>query len=204
MSHLDERISDLIDGRLSAAETETAHAHLARCSGCHEMVEAERLTKARLAALQDPAPSLALTAQLLAVGGQATAPPTVPHLPSVLAAAGVPAAGVRPVDAGPSGSRRPEPGTTPGSRSGTRPGTRPGAPRLSRRPGRVRAAAVMAGSLGVLGVGLFGASVVSPAANTSLAPSANLSVARSVVTMTGLPILNLLPGWRVAHGGSGR
>jgi anti-sigma factor RsiW len=183
VSHLAERISELVDGRLAPEATEQAHAHLAGCPTCREMVEAERLTKARLSALEAPALSAELLGRLLAVGGAS----------DVVRDLDVPA-----LDAGPAGSRRP-------ARRGAalRPSARSSG-RLSRRPGRARLAAAMAGSFGVLGAGVFALSVASPTANAAMTPTANLVVARHVVTMSGLPILNLLPGWRVAPNAPGR
>ncbi len=46
----------------------------------------------------------------------------------------------------------------------------------------------------MLGAGVFALSVVSPSVNAAMTPQANLSMARTVITMTGLPIVNALPG----------
>ncbi len=192
MSHLAERISELVDGRLGPQASDEAHAHLARCLVCREMVEAERLTKARLSALEVPDVSADLLGRLLAVGG-------APGVAAEAAASDVARdAGLRPLDAGPSGSRRPG-----GAGAVMRPGSRSSG-RLSRRPGRARLAAAMAGSFGVLGAGVFALSLASPTANTAITPSANLVAARHVVTMSGLPILTLLPGWRLPQDTPGR
>ena len=69
MSHLGERVSGLVDGQLSAADTERAMAHLAGCRACRDAVETERLMKARLACLSGPEPSDGLLGRLLAMGG---------------------------------------------------------------------------------------------------------------------------------------
>lgn len=233
MSHLESRISDLVDARLGAAETESAHAHLAGCGTCREMVEAERLTKARLSALDVPAPSGDFMARLLAVPALVAADPvgavdladpvgavaddqaladtssdgsgqliTVgPATTTRVVGPGRPAPwdpAARP-DAGPAGSRRPgssprPTGTPDPAAASVRPALGRRRAQLARRPGRTRFAATVAGSMGVLGAGVFALSVVSPSVNATMAPKANLSMARTVITMTGLPIVNALPG----------
>jgi hypothetical protein len=62
----------------------------------------------------------------------------------------------------------------------------------------------VAGSVGVVGVGVLGLGVLSPAAGNAVAPMANLTLARDVVTMSGLPMLTMLPPWWLGHAGSGR
>ncbi|MFI7588500.1 anti-sigma factor family protein [Spongisporangium articulatum] len=73
LSHLGERATELVDGRLSAAEAERATIHLASCRECRDAVELERLTKQSLSRLADPArepvPSAAFMLQLVAMGG---------------------------------------------------------------------------------------------------------------------------------------
>lgn len=221
MSHLESRISDLVDARLGAAEAEAAHAHLGVCASCREMVEAERLTKARLSALAGPAPSGDFMARLLAVPALAAdvaepldddpAAPRDEPMVTVGPATGDRVGHDRPVaarpapwdtavrpDAGPPGSRRPaasRPGGVPDTAAAAvRPVLGRRRARLSRRPGRTRFAATVAGSMGVLGAGVFALSVVSPSVNAAMTPQANLSMARTVITMTGLPIVNALPG----------
>jgi hypothetical protein len=210
VNHLGEHISDLVDGRLSAAQAETAHAHLASCRPCRDMVEAERLTKARLVSLEAPVPTADLIAGLLALPQSPRAADTPP--PFAATSPGLPP---DVVEVGLTGSRRPA-----GAPRSSRPGgltaaaasaVRPPAGRSARsgrrgprRPERLRFAAALAGSVGVIGASVFGLSVVSPAANNAITPTANLSVARNVVTMSGLPMVTLLPAWWVAHGGSGR
>ncbi len=82
MTHLGERISDLVDGQLPAEAAERAYAHLASCYGCRDQVEAERLMKARLAALALPSPRDDLVQRLLAMGGPAgPVPPRQGHVP---------------------------------------------------------------------------------------------------------------------------
>jgi hypothetical protein len=65
-------------------------------------------------------------------------------------------------------------------------------------------AAAVAGSVGAVSAGLFGISVVSPAANAALVPSVNLVPARSVVNNSLLPMLSMPPAWWVAAGVSRR
>ena len=58
-SHLGARSSDLLDGRLCAAEETAVRRHLASCRDCAELVRAERDVRAALrglAALAGPAP----------------------------------------------------------------------------------------------------------------------------------------------------
>ncbi len=192
MSHLDEQVSDLVDGRLDAAGLEQAERHLAGCRACRDVVEAERLTKARLVALAAPAPDDALLARLLAVPG-------LPSGGEVAHAGGATVTAARPPVDVPGGSRR------PGERSRVA-----SAPAVSRPPAsssrrrRVRFGAGLAGSLAVLGAGVFSLSVVSPSANAAMTPSANLVAARHVVTMVGFPVVTALPGWLANRQGSGR
>lgn len=57
--HITAKISDLIDGRLSAVEEERAWAHVHECAACRDMVEREGWLKSKLAGLSfaDPMPS---------------------------------------------------------------------------------------------------------------------------------------------------
>jgi hypothetical protein len=82
VTHLGERVSDLVDGQLPPDAVERAHAHLVRCRECRDAVEAERLLKARLASLQGPAPEIDFLGRLMAMaepGGPV--PPRVEHVP---------------------------------------------------------------------------------------------------------------------------
>lgn len=51
MSHLGRRVSDLLDGQLSPAETEAAWAHVHTCPPCRDDVEREGWVKTRLSTL---------------------------------------------------------------------------------------------------------------------------------------------------------
>jgi anti-sigma factor RsiW len=66
--HLGERITALVDGELSHDARDRALAHLAGCDHCRAAVDAERLTKGRVAALDaggvEPGPSPELMARL--------------------------------------------------------------------------------------------------------------------------------------------
>ena len=85
MTHLGERVSDLVDGQLPPEAAERAFAHLASCQGCRDQVEAERLMKARLAALALPTPREDLVHKLLAMGGPAgPVPPREGHVPGTV------------------------------------------------------------------------------------------------------------------------
>jgi hypothetical protein len=82
VAHLGDRVAALVDGQLSADAVERAHAHLAGCRPCREVVEAERLMKARLASLPGPEPETDLVERLLALGGpNGPLPPRVGHVP---------------------------------------------------------------------------------------------------------------------------
>jgi hypothetical protein len=51
VNHLGRRVSDLLDGQLSAAETEAAWAHVHTCHLCRDEVEREGWVKTRLSTL---------------------------------------------------------------------------------------------------------------------------------------------------------
>jgi len=59
----------VVDGQLTPESAERATAHLAACRPCRDLVELERLTKARLSALCGPEPGADLVSRLLAMGG---------------------------------------------------------------------------------------------------------------------------------------
>lgn len=54
MSHLEEQISALVDGELTGAELDRAHAHLAGCARCREEAAELRQLKTQLGALAAP------------------------------------------------------------------------------------------------------------------------------------------------------
>lgn len=51
MTHLGRRVSDLLDGQLSAAETDAAWDHVHTCPTCRDEVEREGWVKTQLASL---------------------------------------------------------------------------------------------------------------------------------------------------------
>lgn len=68
MSHLGSRISALVDGQLSVAQTERALAHVAVCAQCATELAAARAARRALAsAADDVAPTPDLTARLLSL-----------------------------------------------------------------------------------------------------------------------------------------
>lgn len=67
MSHLGRRLTALIDGELSAAERDRAHAHLARCTACRAEANELRALKKRMRGLQDLAADADLTQRLIAI-----------------------------------------------------------------------------------------------------------------------------------------
>jgi putative serine protease PepD len=68
MSHLGSRISALVDGQLSVADTEKALAHVAVCPECSAELAASRAARRALASADEVAPAPDLTARLLSLG----------------------------------------------------------------------------------------------------------------------------------------
>jgi hypothetical protein len=141
VSHLADRITDLVDGQLSPEATERANAHLVHCRACREAAEAERLTKARLSTLPAPTPGEDLLPRLLALGGpEGPITPRSGHVP------GSPRPRPVPITRPPRGATAPRRGRTgPGG---------PGPSRRPRAPRRARLAVAVIGALGVIGVGV--------------------------------------------------
>jgi anti-sigma factor RsiW len=70
MSHLGERLSALVDGELSGAELDRAHAHLAACGLCRAEAAELRELKQKLRGLVAGAPAeAAMTSRLIAMTG---------------------------------------------------------------------------------------------------------------------------------------
>jgi anti-sigma factor RsiW len=69
MSHLGSRISALVDGQLSVADTERALAHVAVCPECSAELTASRAARRALASAEEVAPTADLTARLLSLAG---------------------------------------------------------------------------------------------------------------------------------------
>jgi hypothetical protein len=78
VSHLGSRLSALVDGQLSPADTERALAHVAACPPCADELAAARQARRALSVADDVAPAPELTARLLALAAE----PTVPHPPA--------------------------------------------------------------------------------------------------------------------------
>lgn len=189
MTHLGDRVTDLVDGQLGPEATERAHAHLARCTQCRVAVEAERLMKSRLASLPGPQPAADLVGRLLAIGtppGDVVPRPAVPGETAVPVAARVPAgAAGRPRSGRPVGSR-------PAGRS-ARDAARPEQGRW--RPARRRRLAVaVAGALSVVGAaGLtFSATSMMP---TTVVPTVATFLVEQTATTRDLPFVDVPAGW---------
>ena len=70
MSHLGDRLSALVDGELTGAELDRAHAHLAGCLQCRAEAADLRTLKAKLSGLVAGAPAeAAMTSRLIASTG---------------------------------------------------------------------------------------------------------------------------------------
>ncbi|GII56976.1 hypothetical protein Pth03_53650 [Planotetraspora thailandica] len=119
MSHLNERVSALIDGELRHSERERALAHLTFCADCRAEVDAMRALKSRLRSMEPPAMPADLTMSLMRMsepGGPL--PPRIRPFPDhpAFAAGGLPGMhGIAPVDNRPGG---PSGFSGPGRRGG--------------------------------------------------------------------------------------
>jgi anti-sigma factor RsiW len=82
MSHLRDRLSALVDGELSGAERDRAHAHLASCEQCRAEAAELRALKRKLRGLASGAPAeAAMTRRLIAMTGPGgPLPPRRPRL----------------------------------------------------------------------------------------------------------------------------
>ena len=106
MSHLGSRLSALVDGELSGAELDRAHAHLAGCEQCRTEAAELRALKQKLRGLMAGAPAeAAMTKRLIAMTGPGGPLPPRRRLLRVIPA------------------RRPAPGPA-SSRPDARPGSR--------------------------------------------------------------------------------
>jgi hypothetical protein len=224
MSHLGERVTALVDGELSAVESERAYSHAAGCRPCRDEIEAERLTKARLRAMPDCGPSADLMSSLFSMaapGGPVR--PRESHMPGMPWAAPVsigpsalPVGGPVPVAAAvalplaraaaaPAGSRRPvgraEP-ARPLGRTETNRGWLTG-----RSASQRRLAMALIGAVGAVGVGAVS---VGAGSATSSAPQVRPAVDNLVVqhaaTTANLPFSSTGNTWQVLwnSGRSGR
>ena len=155
----------LVDGELDHAARERALAHLAHCAPCRSEVDAQRRLKSRLAELEAPAPSDALTARLRALEVGRAPAVAGPHLagPSVRSGTARPVS-PRPV-AGPLG--RPAPA---------------GRPRGARSLRRRAAAGSAVAALGVATALVLGAPPQRPP-STAVDPGTDAFVAEFVSTL---------------------
>jgi hypothetical protein len=162
VTHLGDRAAALVDGQLTPEAVDRATMHLTSCRPCRDLVELERLTKARLAALVGPEPTPDLVGRLLAMGGPAgPLPPRPGYVPGTPRPQPVPlrspvSTPVRTTTL----HRRPTPATRPAGR-----------PSLL-TPRRTRLAAGVLGALSVMGVGVAGVAVGAGATGASPRPAA--------------------------------
>lgn len=152
MTHLDERITSLADGRLAPDAAERALAHARACATCGAALARELRVRAVLRSATDPQPSDELVAHLLALGGPAgPLGPRPGHVPGTPRPAPLPPPGRLLIRAGPWES--------PG------PAARPAARRIT----SAAVGALSLASLGLLGLVVLGSwfsgPVLSPAAS---------------------------------------
>ena len=176
--HLGERVTALVDGRLDPDAADRAHAHLASCEPCRQAVEAERLTKGRLAHLPGPAPGDTLTRRLLAmaVPGEPVPPRSrrVPGAP-VVSGVRIPAAAFHPA-----GSRPPR------RADGTRPRRRRWRPHST----RARALTAVAGALCLAGVAAVSLGAVGASQPPAVVPPVDHFVGEHAATTVNMPFGN--------------
>jgi hypothetical protein len=178
VSHLGDRVAALVDGQLTPEAVDRATMHLVFCRPCRDLVELERLTKARLSALIGPAPTPDLVGRLLAMGGPSgPLPPRPGYVPGSPRPEPVPlrapaSAGLR--------TSTPQHRPTPS----TRPAGRPSVLTLRRS----RLAAAVLGALSVVGVGVAGVAVGST--TTGASPRPLPRTADSIVSPAGTSLLS--------------
>jgi anti-sigma factor RsiW len=149
MTHLGDELSALIDGELSGAELDRAHAHLAACATCRAEASALRRLKHELRALAEVCDADGLTRRLLAM----------PAADSAANSAANSAAS--PAGQGPAGNLRPVPATSRRRRTAARRALDGPYDSSRRPPGRRRGRYVLWStvSLVVVGVGTAAFSV---------------------------------------------
>ena len=183
MTHLGDRIAALVDGQLTPEAADRATLHLVSCRPCRDLLELERLTKARVSTLVGPPPTADLMDRLCSLRGPAgPLPPRPGHVPGTPRPQFVP---LRPPSG--AGTRTTTMrATTPQRRveTSTRPSGRPAA-LLSGR----RLAAVL-GALSVVGVGVTGVAV----GTTATRPGAPLSPSGSVASVGTSEVSAILTG----------
>ncbi|MFB9375561.1 anti-sigma factor family protein [Kineococcus gynurae] len=135
--HLGSRVTPFIDGRLSTDAAARVDAHLSECRPCADDVAAERQVVDQVRALRGPEVSPDLLVRLLDIGGPVG---PLPPRDRPMARPARPAVGTAP-PRGPLAATRP-PASRPARRRG--------------RHGRRPLALALAGSFGLLGVGVAG------------------------------------------------
>jgi anti-sigma factor RsiW len=132
MSHLGDRLSALVDGELSAAERDRAHAHLAGCAPCRAEANQLRALKKRMRGLGEVPPDDALTQRLIAIAEPGPPVPSRRRARRMNGPASRPRPGFR---TAPGAGVGPGAGVAPGADVGR--GAGAGLAPASRRPGRV-------------------------------------------------------------------
>jgi anti-sigma factor RsiW len=132
MSHLGDRLSALVDGELSAAERDRAHAHLAGCAACRAEANQLRALKKRMRGLGEMPPDDALTQRLIAIAEPGPPVPARRRARRMNGPASRPRPGFR---TAPGAGVGPGAGVAPGADVGR--GAGAGVAPASRRPGRV-------------------------------------------------------------------
>jgi hypothetical protein len=189
VTHLGDRAAALVDGQLSPESAERATAHLAACRPCRDLVELERLTKARLSALCGPDPTADFVGRLLAMGGPSgPLPPRRGHVPGTPRPRPVSLpephrSGVQVLRRAGRAERQPMPRDVarPGPRRESVPSNRPsGRSRVAVRPSRL--AVAVFGAMSVVGVGVAG---VAAGSSASAGPNPLPARLGTVVTPAG-------------------
>lgn len=165
---LGPRIADLADGRLDAAESERAFAHVAVCGTCRAALAAQRAVISRLDTAPPAEPSADLLARLSGIAGPDR--PAGSHIP-------------------PQGSAGARPGRTAGRRpSGSAPG--PTRPETRRRRGRIVIAGAAGAAAIAVAVAVGGSSALAGAVVTrpAIAPVVDVLTDEHAVSADQMPL----------------
>lgn len=183
MTHLGERVTALVDGRLVQDAAERALVHLAECATCREAVAAERAARRALRDAPAPAPPPELVRRLLEMGGPAgPLSPRAGHVP---------------------GAARPVPLPPPGAPWEARPAgrsdrVRPGGRRRLRTAATGVLSVATLGLVGLLLVGSLGREAPDPVAlgAASLSPGLPASSGDRVDVLDDTELASLrVDGW---------
>ena len=172
LGHLGEQAAAFVDGELDHDARDQVMGHLTRCAECRSEVAAQRLIKARLRDLVEPAPPASLLASL-----------------SRMSEPGEP---LRPAARGPAGATRP-PTVPVGGRPAPRPASRPSRQsRQSRRARRMRTTLV-AGTTAVVAtfVTAFAVGGAQESPSNTVTPDVSQYVVDHAATSRGLPFAEL-------------